>query len=104
MQIASEEGEESAQVTVGEWAHWIRGSWLGGGGLEPGPTSHTGPLFRLSWAPLSGSQVDVWELRLITDLRVKCVRFRAGTLPLGSVFIRCLGLRCRELCVPQDVG
>lgn len=31
MQIASEEGEESAQVTVGEWAHWIRGSWLGGG-------------------------------------------------------------------------
>lgn len=50
-------------------------------------------LQNLPWAPLSGSQVDVWELHLITYHRGRCVRFWAGTLPLGSVFIRCLNLR-----------
>lgn len=54
----------------------------------------------LPWAPLPGPQGDGWELHLITDLRVKCMRFQAGMLPLGSVFIRCLNLRCRELCPP----
>lgn len=62
--------------------------------------SHRPNLQNLSWVPLSVSQVDVWELHLITDHRVKCVRFLAGTLPLGSVFIRCLSLMCRELCPP----
>lgn len=69
MQIGSLEGEESAQVTVGKWASWAQGSWLGegrrGGGARPEPALGSSARATGGWLGTSShyrSQGEVYEV------------------------------------------
>lgn len=102
MQVQARKGKSLLKSQSGS-GHAGSGILAWGGNRRARTRSHRSrrPMLQnLPWAPLSGSQVDVWELHLIIYHRGECVSFRAGTLPLGSVFIRCLNLRYRELCPP----